>query len=141
MSALSLSIDEFTSPIDVVASPQMRITEIGKQMKEHEVRHVPVVINNIPVGIISDRDLKLAFYFNSDHELRAEDIMIPDPYCITSNTSIEEVAYAMSTRKIGSALIVNNLGELEGIFTSTDGLNALIEIVRGDFDNFQASSA
>ena len=60
--------------------------------------------------------------------------MVLNPYTAQTGSMLEEVAFEMSDRKIGSALIVNNFGELEGIFTSVDGLNALIEIIRGDVE-------
>lgn len=47
---------------------------------------------------------------------------------IRDNT-LDEVAYEMSSRKIGG-VIVNEGSKFLGIFTSTDALNALIEITR-----------
>lgn len=45
-----------------------------------------------------------------------------------------EAAYEMSLNKIGSMVVVDDHGEVFGIFTTTDALNALIEIVRGEVD-------
>ncbi len=132
--ALNISIDEYTSPISLLASEDMKVNEIIGLMEEKKVRHIPVVKENIPVGIISDRDLNLINFLKSGDVLVAKDIMVPDPYCVPIGALIDEVAFEMSSRKIGSALVVNKEGALEGIFTSIDGLNALIEIVRGDVE-------
>ncbi|MDA8792112.1 CBS domain-containing protein [Bacteriovoracaceae bacterium] len=131
MSQMNISIDEYTSPINGVVRGETSFTQIYELMVQERIRHVPVVKDNRPVGIISDRDVKLIKGFEKGLDLKASDIMVEDPYCVQIGTSLDEVAFEMSRRKIGSALVVNDIGELEGIFTSTDGLNALIEILRG----------
>lgn len=45
-------------------------------------------------------------------------------------TPLDEVAYVMSERKVGSVIVNEDSGEFLGIFTVTDVLNALIEISR-----------
>jgi acetoin utilization protein AcuB len=62
--------------------------------------------------------------------VRAADIMATDPVAVTAGTPLDEVAYAMSDRKIGSVIVNEDTGEFLGIFTVTDALNALIEISR-----------
>jgi len=53
------------------------------------------------------------------------------PYVVESGTPLDQVALEMSNRKIGSAIVRNFDSFNYGIFTSTDALNALIEVVRG----------
>ncbi|HEX5954088.1 MAG TPA: CBS domain-containing protein, partial [Rhodanobacteraceae bacterium] len=60
------------------------------------------------------------------------DIMATDPISVLADTPLDEVAFDMSERKIGSVLVYEESGEYLGIFTVTDALNALIEIVRGE---------
>ena len=57
--------------------------------------------------------------------------MKKDPYIVDSTTKLSEVAFYMAKHKYGSALVQEPDGEL-GIFTSTDALNALVEVLRGD---------
>lgn len=56
--------------------------------------------------------------------------MAADPVAVKASTPLDEVAYAMSDRKIGSVIVNEDDGEFMGIFTLTDALNALIEISR-----------
>ena len=130
---ISLNVEEYTSPSIISASREMSISEIYVLMREKRVRHIPVLEDKKPVGIILDRDLHLLEILEED-DLSVEDIMVKDPYCVQNETPLDHVAFEMSKRKIGSAIVVNNEGEIDGIFTSTDGLNALIEVIRGELD-------
>ena len=101
-------------------------------MNEYGIRHIPIVDQNQIVGLVSDRDLKVAIGLNREIKkmIRAEDIMSFDPVAVEASATLDEVAYVMSENKIGSVLVNDDSGDLVGIFTSTDALNALIEIVR-----------
>lgn len=134
MPQMNIDIDEYTSPINGSVREDTSFTQIYELMMTERIRHVPVVKDRKPIGIISDRDVKLIKGFEKGLDLKAKDIMVEDPYCVQVGTSLDEVAFEMSRRKIGSALVVNDSGELEGIFTSTDGLNALIEVLRGQIE-------
>ena len=123
----SIAVDEYVSPIDHFVSADTNLHDIYKLMEENSWRHIPITENNKPIGILSARDIYLLKSLP-----KAMDVMIKNPYTVESGFAIEDVALEMSKRKIGSALVVNTEGELEGIFTSTDALNALIEVVRGE---------
>jgi acetoin utilization protein AcuB len=129
---LDISIDEYVSPVASTGTEDMKLSDVTKMMREGGFRHLPIVKDNKPVGIISDRDISLLDSLEDLSDLTVGEVMVREPYCAYSGTSISDVAFEMSSRKIGSALILTQEGELDGIFTSIDGLNALIEIVRGD---------
>lgn len=124
-------VDEFTTPSPVVVRAERPVIEIMEIMEYHEFRHVPVVNSQgQPIGIISDRDTKMISTFDMLEGLRAADIMSPDPYVVSANTSMEEVALVMSKNKLGSAIVQYVDDNSLGIFTSTDALNALVEFLR-----------
>ena len=62
--------------------------------------------------------------------MRAADIMAAAPLTVRSTTPLDEVAYEMSDKKVGSVIVEDEDGQFLGIFTATDALNALVEIVR-----------
>ena len=130
---IDLAVEEYSSPIEAHATEQMSLEDMHGIMSVKGFRHLPVLRNNKPVGMISLRDLNLLKSLNKHFELTASDIMSQDPYCVVKGSSIGEVAFHMSERKIGSAIVVNENGEADSIFTSIDGLNALVEIVRGEY--------
>lgn len=131
MKHLRIPVDEYTTPSPLTVNIGASMDELVDIMKSNEIRHIPVVENDRPVGIISDRDVKMVMNVAGASVLRARDLMHENPYMVESGTLLEEVVLEMSKNKFGSA-IVNDDGRIVGIFTSTDALNALVEILRGD---------
>lgn len=113
-----------TFPILIDASAPLR--EAIGLMSANRFRHLPVVRDGEPVGILSDRDLKLASGLNGIDLERTtvEDIVRPGLFTVSPDALIDEVAQQMSIRRIGSAVVVQN-SKIVGIFTTTDALHAL----------------
>lgn len=130
MHRLLIPVDEYTSPSPLTVERTTTVPRVREIMQTHGVRHVPVVDGKHPVGIVSDRDLRMLDHCDGTDAITAADVMVRDPYTVESGASLEDVAYGMSKRKVGSAVVCDH-GEIVGIFTSTDALNALIEILRG----------
>jgi len=133
MLPLNLPVEEYTTPNPVTAREDMLIDDLRRLMEEHGIRHLPIVRGGTVVGVISDRDARLVagLDFEQKLQVRAADIMAPDPLTVSAATPLDEVAYAMSEQKIGSVIVNDENGRFLGIFTVTDALNALIEIARG----------
>lgn len=134
MSKLNVAVEEFTTPDPITAADDMLVDELVELLENNHIRHLPVVDQQGKViGIISDRDLRLVKGLDlvSHQHIRAADIMTPEPFTVAANTPIDEVAFIMSDKKIGSMLVNDEDGKLLGIFTASDALNALIEIIRG----------
>ena len=130
MRRLKVPVDEYTSPTPFTVTRTTTVPRIREVMTMHGIRHIPVVDHKRAVGIISDRDLKILEHLEGVDAVMAENIMVRDPFTVESGTSLEDVVLAMSKQKIGSAMVCDG-GEIVGIFTSTDALNALVEILRG----------
>lgn len=131
MKHLKIPVDEYTTPSPITATPVTKISDLIEMMKSHQIRHIPVVDDDQAVGIISDRDIKTVMNVEGASALRAGDLMHDHPFTVESGTPLEEVVLEMSKHKLGSA-IVNNENHIVGIFTSTDALNALVEVLRGE---------
>lgn len=132
MSKLKLPVEEFTTPDPVTASEKTSLDEIIHLMKTHGVRHLPILRDNKVVGIISDRDVKVALGLNSREKMliEARHFMVSDPVTVNCQESLDKVAFEMSQKKIGSVIVTDENEQFIGIFTVTDALNALIEISR-----------
>jgi acetoin utilization protein AcuB len=134
MERLKLPVEEFTTPDPVTASVTDSLGKLKELMQVHGIRHLPIMEKNKVVGIVSERDLRVIanLQFGPNHPISAGDIMATDPVTVDAQTPLDKVAFEMSSKKIGS-VIVNEGNEFVGIFTSTDALNALIEITRSDY--------
>jgi len=90
-----------------------------------------VVREHKVVGIITDRDVRLVSGLSAaeKYQVQARDLMALDPLMFSVGTPLEDVAQAMAERKIGSVIVNDPDGALLGIFTATDALKALIEMI------------
>lgn len=129
----NLKVDAFTTPSPVVVNKDDTISTIILEMEKNGIRHLPVINDeNMAIGVITDRDVATvkAFAFNED--IKASDLMSNQPLSVVEGSSLVEAAYMMSDKKIGSLVVNDEHGKIAGIFTSTDALNALIEVLHGE---------
>lgn len=133
MQPINVPVEEYTTPDPITANEDMAFDDLRRLMADHGIRHLPVMRRDAVVGVISDRDVRLVSGLTvaEKAQVRAADIMAPNPVTVKASTPLDEVAYVMSDRKVGSVIVNDEDGKLLGIFTATDALNALIEIVRG----------
>lgn len=104
-----------------------------EMMRQYRVRHLPVEDGGTLVGILSDRDVKLASSFEGSDECTVEDAMTPEPYTVTPQTPVDHVVLEMAEHRYGCAIVRQENGKVVGIFTATDGLRVLGEILKGNF--------
>jgi predicted transcriptional regulator len=131
MKELSVPVEEFTTPNPITATEDTTVEQMNELMNKYRIRHLPILVDGRVVGIVSDRDLRVVLGLDAKERemLRAADIMKPDPVTVNSLESIRKVALEMSKFKIGSVLVNDDNDRFLGIFTVTDALNALIEIL------------
>ena len=107
--------------------------------EEKGLRRLPVMDGDKLVGIVTDRDLRLATvssvvvterrYVEYLHNtIKVESVMTPDPHTVTPETSLEEAARIIYDMKIGGLPVVSN-GKLVGIITETDLIRTLIDLL------------
>lgn len=106
-----------------MVSADASLSEARGLMSTHGVRHLPVVDRGRIFGLLSERDISLAqsilLRFPREDRLLVRDVCHQEPYVVTPDTLLSEVARHMAERQIGSALVAQ--GEaLEGIFTTID---------------------
>lgn len=116
-----------------VVSPDDHLHDALTMMNRAGYRHLPVVTEDGLVGIITDRDLRLAV--NSPvvdaeadltreailDEIRVGDCMTPDPQCVRSDTPLSEVADLLALNKFGAMPVVDD-GGLVGMISYIDFL-------------------
>lgn len=103
-----------------------------KLMREHKIRHLPVLAAGKLVGIVSERDLHLIETLpDSDpDEVAVEDAMVEDVFVVGPNDPVDMLVEKMAGRKYGSAVVVDRRGTVEGIFTTVDALQVLADVLR-----------
>ena len=112
-------------PSSCAINADLPLQAAKEMMRKYEIRHIPVQVAGKLVGVLTDRDLKLALSFQDAKELHVEDAMTPDPFTVDTNTSLQNTVMSMAEHKYGCAIIQNNSGHVVGIFTATDGMRLL----------------
>ncbi len=129
MERLEMTVEEFTSPSVVTIGTDENLDKALELMQENGIRHLPVIQKDKVVGIISERDILTHIGKDWGKMLRIEDIMNDSVLSVYQHDNLGEVAFQLSSQKKGSAIVLDNDGNLYGIFTTTDALNALVEIL------------
>jgi acetoin utilization protein AcuB len=103
-------------------------------MKEFHIRHLPVVDQEVPVGMLSERNLLAAIGWwgnSSKHpdasisdwaeRLPVSEVMSTPLVCLPPEAALEKAARLMLDKKISAVALVDD-GLLQGIVTETDFL-------------------
>lgn len=115
-------------------SPDQKIIQIKHIYEQPDFHsHVPVCDQGKVVGIVSIVNFMRAIH-NATlddnelvyHEILVKDIMTPNPFSVTPDTTIREVAQALSKGNFHSVLVLKE-GKLEGIVTTTDLIGKMLE--------------
>jgi CBS domain-containing protein len=131
--AQQLQVGDLMSDTLEVVSSDARLRDVLIKMNRAGYRHLPVVRIDKLVGIITDRDVRLAVNSPVVHEeaeliresvldeLRVDACMTPDPQCVSSTTPAREVAELLSLNKFGAMPVVDE-GKLVGMISYIDFL-------------------
>src|SRR5688572_6109769 len=131
------------TPDVITASPDTSLADALKLTRGNRIRHLPVVQDGQLVGLVTDRDLRLAmppvWASDTDHQdLRnalttrtVGEFMVKAIITTTPDAPIEDAARQLYEHRIG-CLPVLDAGEMVGIITETDVLRAFVELFGAD---------
>ena len=118
------------SVISVDAS--LTINEAAKMMEDAKVGAVIVMENNLPVGIVTDRDFSVKVVSHA-YQITApvKQIMSSPLVSINSDETVRMAADLMHDRRIRKIPVIDD-GKVVGIITATDIVNLLAVSVEED---------
>lgn len=102
-------------------------------MQERHIRHLPVTRGGSLVGVITDRDLRLATSHlakgGPKHpETSVSQVMASPPLTADPDEPVEEAAMLMRRKKIGCLPVLED-GQVIGIVTAIDLMDAIVRLL------------
>ncbi len=97
-------------------------------MKQHSIRHLPVIEEGQLVGFITEADIKQFFFPAMVEDISVHQVMVVKPITISADASIEKAARLIHEHKIGGLPVLEN-GKLVGVITASDLLSAFIQVM------------
>jgi acetoin utilization protein AcuB len=123
-------VDKYMTASPCTIGHDQPLTQAHKLMRDHQIRHLPVLSQGKLVGILSDRDLHLIESLQdvSPDEVLVEDAMTPSVYTVAPTAPLDEVVREMARHKYGSA-VVEDHQKVVGVFTTIDALRAFADLL------------
>lgn len=124
-----MKVAEWMVKDPIVVTLDQRVQDCVDLMREHSIRHLPVVENQRLIGLVTESDLREVFLATLVEDLTIQGVMITEPLTVTPDTEIEDAAKLIYYRKIGGLPVVDDYGQVVGILTVADLVEAFIELM------------
>jgi acetoin utilization protein AcuB len=126
------TIEQFMTRSPRTIGHQQSLAAAHRMMREHDIRHLPVLDSGKLVGMLSLRDLHFIETLGDvDQEtVNVSEAMSQDTYAVGPRATLRKVVAEMAEHKYGSAVVLDD-GKVVGVFTTVDGLRALAGLLEG----------
>lgn len=130
--AKTITIGDVMTKSVISVDAALTVNETAKMMEDAKVGAVIVMENNVPIGIVTDRDfsVKVASHAYQITE-PVKQIMSSPLFSINSDESVRIAADLMHERKIRKLPVIDD-EKVVGIITATDIVNLLATSVEDD---------
>jgi acetoin utilization protein AcuB len=123
-------VGDHMTPAPVCIPLEADLDQAVKLMQQHGIRHLPVMDGEDLTGVVTDRDLAMIESLLPDEwqGICVAEAMTPEPYSVTPDAPLWEVAKHMAREKFGCAVVTDEQGAVVGLFTTTDALRVLSDL-------------
>lgn len=132
----------------VITELDTTVTEAARLMRKHHVGDLVVTRKqgeeNLPVGIVTDRDLVVEVLAQevSLDSVAVKDVMSTDPVTVTEDETLLDTLELMKSRGVRRILVVGSQGGLQGILSAddavelvTEAMNSLVKLTRREISH------
>lgn len=139
MATKKLTVGDWMTPSPVTVEEDATVLEAIHLLKEKNIRRLPVLRAGRLVGLVTEKmllgympakatslDQWELHYLLSRTPVKAA--MNPTPHTVTPATPLADAARLLHDRKLNGVLVLNDTGDLVGLLTTTNALEALIEL-------------
>lgn len=137
-------VREYMTPNPITIDVTTLVAKAHRIMQENSVRHLPVLNENVLVGMVTLSDILEASASDTNRlnllepnyllaTLSVEELMTPDPVTIAPDDSVLEAADLMFQHDIGSLPVVED-DSVIGIITETDIFHLVVRMLAAQQD-------
>jgi acetoin utilization protein AcuB len=125
-------VDRYMTRQPWTTTSQTTLAEAQEIMRARQIRYLPVIDDGKLIGIVSARDLHVlrSVAGVSLHETRVTEAMSAPAYAVLPGAPLDAVVATMSEHKYESAVVLQEDGEVAGVFTTVDACRALSELLQ-----------
>lgn len=123
-----MKVKNHMSPNPFTVAPQASVDQALALMREHGIRHLPVLDQGRLVGMVTDNELRSAWFPSLLSDLSVKDLMARDPLTVDSEETIYQAARLLNNLKL-TGLPVMEDGRVVGIITLSDVLKVLVTLL------------
>lgn len=138
---MAIKVSKYMSKQVVSIQQDMGIREAFFLMKEHSIRHLPIVDSSKQlIGIISDRELRrpnwvdeaqdITHVYILDNSMSVCDVMITNVHTLHTYDTLNKAVNLLLEEGIGAAPVLDKTGTLVGMLSSIDLLRALSDMIK-----------
>ena len=112
----------------IILEPSQTLYDVRSKLIRYNISRVVIAKENKPLGIITEKDIARFLYTEVPNrrldEISVNEIMNKDLIKVEEQTNLNICARMMLENKISSIIVVDNKGDLKGIFTKSDLVEA-----------------
>jgi IMP dehydrogenase len=104
----------------VIIHPDEKLVRAVELMQRHGISGLPVIAENKPVGILTNRDLR----FERNLEQRVRDVMTRELVTVREGVSVDQAKELLHEHRIEKLVVVDASGKMKGLITIKDIMKA-----------------
>lgn len=124
------TIERFMTRSPHTVGGHQTLAAAHRLMRQHAIRHLPVLAAGKLVGLLSQRDLHFIETFQDvdPNAVSVSEAMSQEVFAVGPDTSVAYVTAEMAAHKYGCAVVVDH-GQVIGVFTTVDALRLLADVI------------
>ena len=138
---MAIKVSNYMSRQVISIKEDMGIREAFFLMKEHFIRHLPIVDEKKQlIGIISDRELRrpnwvdeahdISHVYYLDNTMHVRDVMIKNVHVLHTYDTLSRAVALLLDKGIGAAPVLDKTETLVGMLSAIDLLRALADMIQ-----------
>ena len=130
---LHLTIEQFMTKSPLTIGHDQPLSAAHQLMRDHDIRHLPVLDGANLVGIVTQRDLHLIETLKDvdPTTVLVSEAMSAEVYTVGPHATIRKIVSQMATHKYGSVVVMQD-EQVVGVFTTLDALRVLYGVLELD---------